>query len=78
MNGKQNTTSAWVGSIYPINGYKTRAEYLEFLVNEYGDDHGQVHALAAALGEEGDFGVLETHLDRYFDQLLEDKGVERK
>ena len=51
--------------IYISHGYADRAEYLEFLADEYGIESRMVWRCANALGPNEDFDGLVTALEDY-------------
>jgi len=51
--------------IYTENGFTDRAEYLEFLADEYGIESRMVWRCANALGPNEDFDGLVTALDDF-------------
>ena len=56
-----------MSSIYQMNGYENRKEYLIAMAEEFGVDEETVFLLADMLGEDEDFDGLISMLEDYED-----------
>ena len=50
-------------SIYTVNGYENRKDYLNCLAEDYGVDIETVYIIASTLGSSEDFDGLVSHIE---------------